>query len=133
MARHSGSRLKVLAPHAAGPHFVERFHREQNILALLDHAHITRLLDAGLSESGQPYLAMDFVEGVHLDEYCDRESLSVEARVRLFLQVCEAISHAHRNLVVHLDLKPSNILVNAEGSVKLLDFGTSNWCSPTIR
>jgi serine/threonine-protein kinase len=117
--------LKVLSPHAAGRHFVERFHREQNILALLDHAHITRLLDAGLSESGQPYLVMDFVEGVHLDEYCDREALSVEARVRLFLQVCEAIAHAHRSLVVHLDLKPSNILVNAEGSVKLLDFGTS--------
>jgi serine/threonine protein kinase len=117
--------IKVLSPHAAGRHFVERFRREQHILALLDHANITRLLDAGLSDSGQPYLVMDFVEGVHLDEYCDRESLGVEARVRLFLQVCEAIAHAHRSLVVHLDLKPSNILVNAEGSVKLLDFGTS--------
>jgi serine/threonine protein kinase len=117
--------IKVLSPHAAGRHFVERFHREQHILALLDHANITRMRDAGLSENGQPYLVMDFVEGVHLDEYCDHESLSVEARIRLFLQVCEAIAHAHRNLVVHLDLKPSNILVNAEGSVKLLDFGTS--------
>lgn len=122
--------IKVLAPHAAGRHFVERFHRERHILALLDHVNITRLLDAGLSESGQPYLVMDFVEGVHLDEYCDREALSVEARVRLFLQVCEAIAHAHRNLVVHLDLKPSNILVNAEGSVKLLDFGTSKLIQP---
>jgi eukaryotic-like serine/threonine-protein kinase len=117
--------IKVLAPHAAGQHFVERFHRERHILAMLDHVNITRLLDAGLSENGQPYLVMDFVEGVHLDVYCDRELLSVEARIRLFLQVCEAIAHAHRNLVVHLDLKPSNILVNAEGSVKLLDFGTS--------
>jgi len=117
--------IKVLSPHAAGRHFVERFHRERHILAMLDHVNITRLLDAGLSESGQPYLVMDFVEGVHLDVYCDREALSVEARVRLFLQVCEAVAHAHRNLVVHLDLKPSNILVNSEGAVKLLDFGTS--------
>jgi serine/threonine protein kinase/tetratricopeptide (TPR) repeat protein len=122
--------IKVLSPHAAGKHFVERFHREQHILALLDHANITRLLDAGLSETGQPYLVMDFVEGVHLDEYCDRESLGVEDRVRLTLQVCEAIAHAHRNLVVHLDLKPSNILVNAEGVVKLLDFGTSKLVQP---
>jgi serine/threonine-protein kinase len=122
--------IKVLSPHAAGQRFVERFHREQHILSMLDHANITRLLDAGLSETGQPYLVMDFVEGVHLDQYCDRESLNVEARVRLFLQVCEAIAHAHRNLVVHLDLKPSNILVNAEGSVKLLDFGTSKLVQP---
>jgi eukaryotic-like serine/threonine-protein kinase len=122
--------IKVLAPHAAGRHFVERFHRERHILAMLDHVNITRLLDAGLTENGQPYLVMDFVEGVHLDVYCDREALSVEARVRLFLQVCEAVAHAHRNLVVHLDLKPSNILVNAEGSVKLLDFGTSKLIQP---
>jgi len=124
--------IKVLSPHAAGPHFVERFHREQHILALLDHAHITRLVDAGLSETGQPYLVMDFVEGAHLDAYCDRESLSVDARLRLFLQVCEAIAHAHRNLVVHLDLKPSNVLVNSEGAVKLLDFGTSKLVQPDV-
>jgi serine/threonine-protein kinase len=122
--------IKVLSPHAAGKHFVERFHREQRILALLDHPHITRLRDAGLSENGQPYLVMDFVEGAHLDEYCDREHLSVDARVQLFLQICEAVAHAHRNLVVHLDLKPSNILVNAAGSVKLLDFGTSKLLQP---
>jgi eukaryotic-like serine/threonine-protein kinase len=122
--------IKVLSPHAAGRHFVERFHRERHILAMLDHVNITRLLDAGLSENGQPYLVMDFVEGVHLDAYCDREALSMEVRIRLFLQVCEAVAHAHRNLVVHLDLKPSNILVNAEGSVKLLDFGTSKLIQP---
>jgi len=125
--------VKVLAPHAAGQHFVARFHREQHILAMLDHANITRLLDAGLSETGQPYLVMDFVEGVHLDEYCDRELLDVNARVRLFLEVCEAIAYAHRNLVVHLDLKPSNILVNSQGSVKLLDFGTSKLVQPDDR
>jgi serine/threonine protein kinase len=122
--------IKVLSPHAAGRHFVERFHREQHILAMLDHPNITRLRDAGLSENGQPYLVMDFVAGVHLDDYCDREHLSVDARMRLFLQICEAIAHAHRNLVVHLDLKPSNILVTAAGAVKLLDFGTSKLLQP---
>jgi len=124
--------IKVLSPHAAGKHFIERFHREQHILAMLDHPNITRLLDAGLGETGQPYLVMDFVDGGHIDEYCDRELLSVDARVRLFLQVCEAIAHAHRNLVVHLDLKPSNVLVNAEGVVKLLDFGTSKLVQPDV-
>jgi len=122
--------IKVLSPHAAGRHFIERFHREQHILAMLDHPYITRLRDAGLTDNGQPYLVMDFVEGTQLDDYCDRESLSVEARVRLFLQVCEAIAYAHRNLIVHLDLKPSNILVTTEGTVKLLDFGTSKLLQP---
>jgi serine/threonine-protein kinase len=122
--------VKVLSPHAAGRHFVERFHREQHILGMLDHPNITRLLDAGLSDTGHPYLVMDFVEGVHLDEYCDRESLGVQARVKLFLQVCEAIAYAHRSLVVHLDLKPSNVVVNQEGVVKLLDFGTSKLVQP---
>jgi serine/threonine-protein kinase len=119
------SAMKVLAPHAAGPTFVERFHREQKILASLDHANITRLLDAGFTESGQPYLVMEYVEGVHFDVYCDEHNLSVPERLRLFLQVCDAVGYAHRHLVVHLDLKPSNILVTTEGAVKLLDFGTS--------
>lgn len=119
------SAMKVLAPHAAGPTFVERFHREQKILASLDHANITRLLDAGFTENGQPYLVMEYVEGVHFDAYCDRHSLDVAERLRMFLHVCDAVAYAHRHLVVHLDLKPSNILVTSEGTVKLLDFGTS--------
>jgi serine/threonine-protein kinase len=123
------SALKVLAPHAAGPEFVERFHREQHILASLDHPHITRLVDGGLSESGHPYLVMEYVEGEHLDVYCDSHKLSIAQRVELFLQVCGAVTYAHRNLIVHLDLKPSNILVNKSGEVKLLDFGTSKLVS----
>jgi serine/threonine-protein kinase len=119
------SAMKVLAPHAAGPTFVERFHREQKILASLDHANITRLLDAGFTENGQPYLVMEYVEGVHFDAYCDDRSLNVTERLRLFLHVIDAVAYAHRHLVVHLDLKPSNILVTSEGTVKLLDFGTS--------
>jgi len=117
--------LKILAPHAVGPSFVERFHREQHILGTLDHPNITRLIDAGLSDSGHPYLAMEFVDGEHFDTYCDRRKLGVAERVHLFLRVCDAVSYAHRNLIVHLDLKPSNILVTPEGTVKLLDFGTS--------
>lgn len=119
------SALKVLAPHAAGPSFVDRFHREQHILASLDHPNITRMLDGGLSEDGQPYLVMEYVDGVPLDTYCDEQKLGIPERLELFLQVCEAVAYAHRNLVVHLDLKPSNILVTPDGTVKLLDFGTS--------
>jgi serine/threonine-protein kinase len=124
------SALKVLAPHAAGPSFAERFHREQHILASLDHPNITRMLDAGLSEGGQPYLVMEYVDGVHLDSYCDAKNLGISERLKIFLHVCDAVAYAHRNLVVHLDLKPSNILVTADGTVKLLDFGTSKLIQP---
>src|SRR5271170_3101098 len=124
------SALKVLAPHAAGPMFVERFHREQHILASLEHPNITRMVDAGLTETGHPYLVMEYVEGVQLDAYCDERRLGIPQRLQLFLQVCDAVAYAHRNLIVHLDLKPSNILVTAEGTVKLLDFGTSKMIQP---
>jgi serine/threonine protein kinase len=123
--------LKMLSLHATSPFFTERFAREQHILASLNHPHITRLLDAGISEEGQPYLVMEYVDGTHLDAYCDHQSLDLNQRLKLFLDVCEAVSYAHRNLIVHLDLKPSNILVTeAEGHVKLLDFGTSKLLRP---
>ncbi len=124
--------LKVLAPHAAGHSFAERLHREQHILASLDHQNITRLLDAGLSDTGQPYLVMEYIAGVHLDEYCDKRQLGIRERIDLFLQICDAVAYAHRNLIVHLDLKPSNILVNEDGAVKLLDFGTSKLIQPEM-
>jgi serine/threonine-protein kinase len=124
------SALKVLAPHSVGPAFIERFHREQHILASLDHPNITRMLDAGLTDRGQPYLVMEYVDGAHLDDFCDAQRLGVNERVELFLRVCDAVAYAHRNLVVHLDLKPSNILVAADGRVKLLDFGTSKLIQP---
>jgi serine/threonine-protein kinase len=119
------SALKMLGPQAEGAAFIERFHREQHILASLDHVNITRLFDAGLSDSGQPYLVMEYVDGEHLGTYCDARRLTVRDRLHLFLKICEAVAYAHRKLIVHLDLKPSNILVTADGSVKLLDFGTS--------
>ena len=100
-----------------------RFKREGSILGRLAHAHIAELMDAGVSPAGQPYLVLEYVEGDHIDHYCDQQKLDLEARIRLFLEVLEAVAHAHANLIVHRDLKPSNVLVSRDGRVKLLDFG----------
>ncbi len=107
---------------ASGP-IVRRFQSERQILARLQHPHIARLLDGGLTEDGQPYFAMEYVDGVPLDQYCEAHACSIDQRVQLMRTVCEAVQYAHRRLVVHRDLKPSNILVTGEGMVKLLDFG----------
>ena len=101
----------------------ERFRREGNILARLTHPNIARLIDAGVSPTGQPYLVLEHVDGQAIDRYCDEHALGVEARLRLFLDVLEAVTHAHANLVVHRDIKPANVLVSVAGHVKLLDFG----------
>lgn len=101
----------------------ERFAREREILATLAHPHIARLYDAGIAEDGQPWLALEYVEGRRIDRYCAHEALPVPARLRLMLQVMDAVAHAHAKLVVHRDLKPANILVTADGQVRLLDFG----------
>lgn len=100
-----------------------RFRSERQILASLEHRNIARLIDGGTTVDGVPYLVMELVEGEPIDRYCDARQLGVNDRVRLFLQVCAALSFAHQRLVVHRDLKPSNILVTTDGSVKLLDFG----------
>ena len=104
----------------AGEH---RFKREGNILSRLADPHIAELLDAGISQAGQPYLILEYIEGDHIDRYCDQRRLSVGARLRIFLEVLGAVSHAHANLIVHRDLKPSNVLVGNGSKVKLLDFG----------
>jgi serine/threonine-protein kinase len=101
----------------------ERFARERDALAALAHPHIARLYDAGVTEAGQPFIALEYVNGEDLVDYCDARRLDVRARIALFLQVLSAVEHAHKHLVVHRDLKPSNILVDTEGQVKLLDFG----------
>jgi eukaryotic-like serine/threonine-protein kinase len=101
----------------------ERFKREGSILGRLAHEHIAELVDAGVSNTGQPYLILENVEGEHIDQYCDRRMLDVRARVRLFLDVLTPVAHAHANLIVHRDIKPSNVLVRTDGKVKLLDFG----------
>ncbi|HKQ14055.1 MAG TPA: protein kinase [Steroidobacteraceae bacterium] len=100
-----------------------RFRAERQILASLNHANIARLLDAGETDDGNPYLVMEYVHGEPLDRYCDRQRLGVRERMQLFLDICSAVQYAHQNLVVHRDLKPANILVTAEGAPKLLDFG----------
>ena len=103
--------------------FVERFRRERDILASLDHPNIAGLHDAGITAEGQPWLALEFVEGQTITDRCDRMRLQVEERVRLFRQVLLAVEHAHARLVIHRDVKPSNVLVTASGEVRLLDFG----------
>ncbi len=100
-----------------------RFKAERQILASLNHANIARLLDAGETTEGQPYLVMEYVHGEPVDRYCDRQQLDLTARLNLFLEICNAVQYAHQNLIVHRDLKPANILVTAEGAPKLLDFG----------
>ena len=102
---------------------LHRFQQERQILAWLQHDGIARLFGGGVTEDGQPYFVMEFVEGEPITAYCDTHRLSVSERLRLFLAVGEAVRYAHRNLVVHRDLKPSNILVTVDGHVKLLDFG----------
>ena len=101
----------------------ERFRREGNILARLTHPHIAHFVDAGVSRTGQPYLVLEHVDGQSIDRYCHERALGIEARLRLFLDVLEAVAHAHANLIVHRDLKPANVLVSVDGQVKLLDFG----------
>ena len=105
------------------PGLAERMARERDLLASLSHPHIAQLHDAGLSAQGQPYLALELVAGEPIDRYCKRNSLSLRARLQLFLQVADAVAHAHAQLIVHRDLKPSNLLVDSAGQVKLLDFG----------
>jgi serine/threonine protein kinase len=100
----------------------ERMSREREILATLNHPNIARLYDAGFAD-GQPYLALEYVQGCRIDEYCKQKQLNLRARLHLFLQVANAVAHAHAQLVVHRDLKPPNILVTDDGQVRLLDFG----------
>lgn len=102
---------------------VQRFARERDILASLTHPHIARLYDAGIAEDGQPYLALEYVEGQPITAYCNERALSVRARVELLQQVLQAVQYAHANLVIHRDLKPSNVLVTRDGQAMLLDFG----------
>jgi serine/threonine protein kinase/tetratricopeptide (TPR) repeat protein len=103
----------------------ERFARERDFLAQLEHANIARLYDAGISEAGHPYLALEYVRGERIDEHCDAKKLSIDERLRLFLQALDAVEFAHRQLVLHRDIKPGNILVDGQGNVKLLDFGVA--------
>jgi tetratricopeptide (TPR) repeat protein len=118
--------LKIMAGYLTGPEFLRRFEIERQLLATLNHNNITRLLDGGVSSAGDPFLITEYVDGQPIDRWCDDRKLDVRARLKIFLQVSDAVDYAHRNLIVHRDLKPANILVNSEGLVKLLDFGTAS-------
>ncbi len=111
----------------------ERFLRERQILARLRHPNIATLLDGGITGDGDPWFVMELVDGQPIDRWCDARQLDLRQRIELFLQVVDAVGHAHRNLVVHRDLKPSNLLVDADGRVKLLDFGIAKELADTAR
>ena len=115
--------LKVLRGDLALPALADRFRRERQILAELQHPNVTTLLDGGATEDGRPYLVMQFESGLPMTTYADEHGLTVQQRLELFVTVCEAVQYAHANLVVHRDLKPSNVLVDQRGQPKLLDFG----------
>lgn len=115
--------IKVLRQGMLDPFEQQRFLRERQILARLEHPNIARLIDGGLTTEGVPWFALEYVQGETLTTYCDQRGLDVRGRLQIFLDVCAVVAHAHQALVVHRDLKPSNILVNGDGSLKLLDFG----------
>lgn len=115
--------IKVLRSNLDEPELLDRFRRERQILATLDHPNIARLIDGGKTDEGLPYVVMDYVEGQPIDTFCRDHELSIEKRLRLFQTLCGAVHYAHQNLVVHRDLKPSNIVVARDGQPKLLDFG----------
>ena len=115
--------LKLIRSSSDSPVARERFLRERQTLARLQHPHIATLLDGGFSGEGDPYFVMELVDGMPIDRWCNQRQLGLRERVALFLQVLDAVQYAHRNLVVHRDLKPSNLLVDEQGRVKLLDFG----------
>lgn len=115
--------IKVVKRGMDTDHLLRRFRQERRILARLEHPNIARILDAGSTADGLPYLVMEYVQGAPIDEYCRSRNLSLAERLQLFRQVCAAVEYAHRNLVVHRDLKPGNILVDGSGSPRLLDFG----------
>jgi len=115
--------LKVVRTGTFSPDLIRRFNLERRTLARLDHPNIARLLDGGTTPEGMPYLAMEFVEGERIDDFCNNHQYTIDQRLNLFLTVCAAVQYAHGRLIVHRDLKPNNILVTADGIPKLLDFG----------
>ncbi len=115
--------LKLIRAGFADPRLQERLAEERRLLARLEHPGIARLIDGGSTPGGQPYYAMEFVEGTDLLQYCDDHALPLHARLELFIEICDAVHYAHQQLVVHRDLKPGNVRVTPDGRPKLLDFG----------
>ena len=122
--------LKLIRPGLDQTEILRRFELERRILAGLRHPNIAALIDGGATADGRPWFAMEFVEGQPIDQWCDERKLCVNARVALFRKVCDAVQHAHQNLILHRDLKPGNILVTDQGVPKLLDFGVARLVEP---
>lgn len=122
--------VKLVRRGLATAQVLRRFAQERRTLANLEHPNIAKLLDGGMTEDGRPYLVMEFITGLPIDDYCERHGLAVAERLRLFRVVCLAVHYAHQNLVVHRDIKPTNILVTADGAPKLLDFGIAKILTP---
>jgi eukaryotic-like serine/threonine-protein kinase len=118
--------LKIIKLGMDSRQIVARFEAERQALAMMDHANIARIYDAGTTDTGRPYFVMELVRGIKITEYCDQNQLPTEERLKLFIQVCQAIQHAHQKGIIHRDLKPSNILVTLHDGVpvpKVIDFG----------
>jgi eukaryotic-like serine/threonine-protein kinase len=124
--------IKIVRGGPASTSLIQRFFEERRILATLDHPNIARLLDGGTTEDGLPYVVMECVEGIPLDAYCEARALSLGPRLALFREVCAAVQYAHQRLVIHRDLKAGNILVTADGTPKLLDFGIAKLLEPDL-
>jgi len=124
--------IKLIDLPLASNLFRERFRQERQILAGLQHPYIARLMDGGVTEAGELFLAMEYVDGIPIHRFCDEQQLSMRQRLVLFLRICEAVQFAHQNLVVHRDLKPDNILVAKDATPRLLDFGTAKLISPSL-
>lgn len=122
--------VKILRSGLEDTELRRRFLAERQILARLEHPNIARLYDGGSTEDGRPYLVMELIEGLPIDEYCDRHRLTIDQRLALFLRICSAVQYTHQNLLVHRDIKPANILVTSQGEPKLLDFGIAKLLEP---
>ena len=120
----------MVRPGPGGGEIFDRFRNERQTLAAIDHPNIVKLLDGGSTGEGLPYLVMEYVDGIQIDQYCDQHQLSIDERLHLFRTVCSAVQYAHEKLIIHRDLKPANILITKEGVVRLLDFGIAKLLDP---
>lgn len=124
--------VKLVNPFWSGDDMVQRFRRERQILAQLEHPNIARLFDGGTTKDKVSFLVMEYVAGIPITEYCKKRCKTTKERLKVFLKVCDAVKFAHQNLIIHRDLKPNNILVTADGTVKLLDFGVAKLLQPEL-
>ncbi len=129
---HNRVALKLIKREHDLDRYRNRFELERQILFSLNHPNIARCLDGGITDDGRPWFAMEYIEGLPVDDYCDRKKLHIDDRLRLFMKICSAVHHAHANLVIHRDLKPGNILVTSQGEPKLLDFGIAKLVNPDM-